>query len=81
MKKTFLALSLTCLSASSFATVMSCEDLKTKIETKLAGKGVKNYTLEVVDKKTETTDRVVGSCEGDKKKIIYHKTKAPKEGA
>jgi hypothetical protein len=81
MKKTFLALSLTCLSASSFATMMSCEDLKTKIETKLAGKGVKNYTLEVVEKNTATTDRVVGSCEGDKKKIIYHKVKTPKEGA
>lgn len=79
MKKILLTLGLTLFSASCFAGKMSCEDLKTKITTKLDGKGVKNYVLEVVDKNVETKNRVVGSCEGDTKKIIYHRSKEKKE--
>lgn len=71
MKKYFLASGLILISATSWATVTSCDDLKSKIETKLEGKGVKNYTLQVVAKDTETKDRVVGNCEGGSKKIIY----------
>lgn len=79
MKKVLLTLGLTLFSASSFAGKMSCDDLKTKITTKLDGKGIKNYVLEVVDKNVETKNRVVGSCEGDTKKIIYHRSKEKKE--
>ncbi|MFZ6721834.1 DUF1161 domain-containing protein [Undibacterium sp. Ji49W] len=63
-------------SAHAEAGILSCEALKEKIATKLEGKGVDNYTLQVVSKDTETKYRVVGSCEGDKKKIIYKKEKA-----
>ncbi|MFZ6769592.1 DUF1161 domain-containing protein [Undibacterium sp. Di26W] len=62
--------------AHAEAGILSCEALKEKIATKLEGKGVNNYTLQVVSKDTETKHRVVGSCEGDKKKIIYRKEKA-----
>ena len=71
MKKYFLASSLILISATSWAAVTSCEEIKGKIETKLEAKGVKNYTLQVVSKDMETKDRVVGSCEGGHKKIIY----------
>lgn len=71
MKKYFLASSLILISATSWAAVTSCDEIKSKIETKLEGKGVKNYTLQAVPKDTETKDRVVGSCEGGSKKIIY----------
>lgn len=71
MKKIILASSLILISVTSWAAVTSCDDIKSKIETKLAGKGVKNYTLQVVAKDVETTNRVVGSCEGGSKKIIY----------
>lgn len=76
MKKYILASSLILISATSWAAKTSCEEIKSKIETKLEGKGIKNYSLQVVAKDTETKNRVVGSCEGDSKKIIYTKTGA-----
>ena len=71
MKKYILASSLMLISATSWAAVTSCDEIKGKIETKLQGKGVQNYYLQIVAKDLETKDRVVGSCEGGSKKIIY----------
>lgn len=71
MTKYILASSLILISASSWSAVTSCDAIKSKIETKLEGKGVKNYTMQVVAKDVETKNRVVGSCEGGSKKIIY----------
>lgn len=52
----------------------ACEELKTEIAAKLDGRGVKGYSLEVVDKDKEVTDgKAVGTCEGGAKKIVYHK--------
>lgn len=52
----------------------ACDDLKTEIATKLDGKGVKGYSLDVVAKDAEVTDgKVVGTCEGGTKKIVYKK--------
>ena len=73
-----LVVSLLLSSATAWAEITSCETIKDKVAAKLEGKGVNNYTLEVVSKDTETKHRVVGSCEGGKKKIIYKKTKAGK---
>jgi hypothetical protein len=50
-----------------------CEELKTEIAAKLDAKGVKNYTLEVVPADQAGDKKVVGSCEGGKKKIVYAK--------
>ena len=53
----------------------ACEDLKTEIAAKLDAKGVKSYTLDIVAKDAEVTDgKVVGTCEGGTKKIVYKKT-------
>ena len=71
MKKYFLAGGLILISATSWAAVTSCDELKSKIEGKLEAKGVKHYTLQVVAKDFETKERVVASCEGGSKKIIY----------
>ena len=71
MKKYFFAGSLILISATSWAAVTSCDELKSKIESKLEAKGVKNYTLQVVAKDFETKESVVASCEGGNKKIIY----------
>lgn len=58
----------------------SCEELKSEISAKLDAKGVKGYSLEIVDKDKEVTEgKVVGTCEGNTKKIVYNrKTAAPK---
>lgn len=50
----------------------SCDEVKAAIEAKLKEKGVAKYTLDVVDKAAEVKDgKVVGTCEGDTKKIVY----------
>ncbi len=50
-----------------------CEELKTEVATKLDGKGVKGYELAIVDSDKAGDAKVVGSCEGGKKKITYTK--------
>ena len=54
-----------------------CEDLKAEIAKKLDAKGVKSYTLEVVDKDKEAEGKVVGTCGGGTKKIMYRRTTTP----
>lgn len=49
----------------------SCEDLKAEIAAKLDAKGVKNYTLEIVSAEEVKDAKVVGSCDGGTKRIIY----------
>jgi len=48
-----------------------CEDLKAEITKKLEAKGVTSYTLDVVDKGKEGDGKVVGSCDGATKSIVY----------
>ena len=55
----------------------SCEELKGEITTKLDAKGVKGYTLDIVAKDKDAEGKVVGTCDGGSKKIIYTKTSAP----
>lgn len=60
--------------AAAPAVAKPCEDLKTEIAAKLDGKGAKGYSLDVVTKDQDVTDgKVVGSCEGGTKKIVYKK--------
>jgi hypothetical protein len=54
-----------------------CEELKTEIAQKLDAKRVKGYTLDIVAKDKDAEGKVVGTCDGDTKKIIYTKAAAP----
>ncbi|MBZ5660218.1 MAG: DUF1161 domain-containing protein [Acidobacteriia bacterium] len=54
--------------------IKPCEELKTEIAAKLDAKGVKPYTLEIVAKDKDSDGKVVGTCEGGSKKIVYSKT-------
>jgi len=56
-----------------------CEELKDEISKKLDAKGVKGYTLEIVAKDKDAEGKVVGTCDGGTKKIIYNRTPAPAE--
>ncbi len=69
--KSLLMLTVLLLAASPALAVKSCEDLKSEIQSKLDAKGVKGYTLEIVAKGDVKDEKVVGSCEGGAKKIIY----------
>jgi len=56
-----------------------CDELKTEITKKLDDKGVVGYTLEVVDKGKEAEAKVVGSCDGGTKSIVYTRGAASPE--
>jgi len=49
----------------------SCDDLKAEISKKLDAKGVTGYTLDAVDKGKEGDGKVIGSCDGNTKSIVY----------
>ncbi len=51
-----------------------CDDLKAEIAKKLDAKGISAYTLEIVDKGNEGDAKVVGSCDGGTKSIVYSRT-------
>ena len=51
----------------------SCEDLRAEIEAKLKAKSVKKYTLAIVEKVDGKDARVVGSCDGGTRKIVYRR--------
>jgi len=64
----------------------SCEDLKAEITGKLNAKGIQFYSLEIVrNDKVKDPDKVIGSCDGGKAKILYSRMPAtnlkPKEVA
>ncbi len=54
-----------------------CEDLKSEIAKKLDAKNVKGYTLDIVAKDAAAEGKVVGTCEGGTKKIMYSKATVP----
>ena len=53
------------------AMAKSCEELKSEIAAKIEAKGVTGYTLEVVAGEQVGDKKVVGSCDGGTKKIVY----------
>ncbi len=76
MKKIILTASLMLMAGTASAGVLSCDDLKAKIEKKVAGKGVKEYNMVIVTKDTKIEGRVLGSCEKGTMKIVHDKSKA-----
>ena len=48
-----------------------CNELKGEIETKIKNNGVQNFTLDIVDKDAQADGKVVGTCDGGTKKIVY----------
>lgn len=56
-----------------------CDDVKAMIAKKLDGKGVKNYSLEAVAAADVKGQKVIGSCEGGAKKIVYSRGAAKAE--
>ncbi len=76
MNKFALAVVLTFAVNPVWSAVKSCEELKNEIEARVTSKKVASYSIEVLpaaEAKEEKGQRVVGTCEGGKKKIIYKK--------
>ena len=66
-------------SAAAYAQAAKpCEELKAEIAKKLEAKNVKLYSLEIMAKDDKEGDgKVVGTCEGGTKKIVYRRTSTP----
>lgn len=54
-----------------FAQVKPCEELKAEIDAKIKKNGVKEFTLTIVEKSAAEDGKVVGTCDGGTKKIVY----------
>ena len=72
MKKFLLAVGLLSIAGTALAAGKPCDELKSEIAAKIDAKGASGYSLEVVDKGASTDgDKVIGSCEGGTKEIVY----------
>ena len=72
MKCLILAIGLSLVATTALAQ-KDCEELKSEISVKLQAKSVNKFTLEVVSNEKVKDEKVVGSCDGGYKKIIYKK--------
>jgi Protein of unknown function (DUF1161) len=70
MRKLAVATLLVMFATPAFA-AKPCEELKSEIEAKLKANGVENYTLDIVANDDVKDQKVIGSCEGGTKKIVY----------
>lgn len=70
MKKVIVAAVLLMIATPAFA-MKACEELKSEIDAKLKAKGVKSYSLEIVPNEQVKDGKVVGTCDGGTKKIVY----------
>ncbi|OLF51395.1 DUF1161 domain-containing protein [Pseudomonas chlororaphis] len=71
MKKLVMALALLGVAGSAFAAGKPCEELKSEIAAKIDAKGASGYSLEIVGKGSAADGKVVGTCEGGTKEIVY----------
>ena len=58
-------------SGFTLAQVKPCEELKGEIEAKIKKNGVEKFSLDIVDADKQADGKVVGTCDGGSKKIVY----------
>ena len=75
MRKLLLATVALLLATPVYGAGKSCDELKAEIDAKLKANKVEGYTLEVVANDDVKDQKVVGSCEGGTKKIVYKREK------
>jgi hypothetical protein len=61
------------VSGPVFAQKKGCDELKGEIEAKIKKNGVDKFSLDVVDADKSAEGKVVGTCDGGTKKIVYKK--------
>jgi hypothetical protein len=61
------------LSTTAWAQQKQCGELKSEIEAKIKKNGVEKFSVEVVGKDAQSDGKVVGTCDGGMKKIVYKK--------
>lgn len=70
-----LVLGIAGISGAAWSQAKLCEELKGEIEAKIRNNGVERFTLEIVAPEAvkEGDGKVVGSCEGGTKRIVYRR--------
>jgi len=53
----------------------SCDELKAEIQAKLDAKRITGYSLTIIARDDLTGQQIVGSCEGNTKKIALHRAR------
>lgn len=71
MNRFIVALLVLGLSTPVFAQRKGCDELKGEIDAKIRKNGVDKFTLDVVDMDAQAEGKVVGTCDGNTKKIVY----------
>lgn len=75
--KSLIAVAASLLIASPvLAQVKPCEELKGEIDAKIKSNGVAAFSTTIVDKDAAEDGKVVGTCEGGSKKIVYKRGEA-----
>ena len=59
------------LSGPALAQRKDCNELKGEIDAKIKANGVEKFTLDILDKDAQADGKVVGTCDGGTKKIVY----------
>jgi len=59
------------MSGPALAQRKDCGELKGEIEAKIKKNGVEKFSLDVVDADAQAEGKVVGTCDGGTKKIVY----------
>ncbi|HSA71068.1 MAG TPA: DUF1161 domain-containing protein [Burkholderiales bacterium] len=59
------------ISGPALAQRKDCDGLKGEIEAKIKKNGIEKFSLDVVDKDAQAEGKVVGTCDGGAKKIVY----------
>jgi hypothetical protein len=74
MKKFLLAVGLLSIAGTTMAAGKSCDDVKSEIDAKIKANGAVSYSIEAVDKGTAADGKVVGTCDGGTKEIVYKRS-------
>jgi len=77
MYKTALALLLALAVTPALAQRKDCNELKGEIDVKITNNGVKVFTTTIVDMDAPEDGKVVGTCDGGTKKIVYKRGVMP----
>ena len=59
------------VSGPALAQRKDCGELKGEIEAKIKKNGVEKFSLDVLDADAQSEGKVVGTCDGGTKKIVY----------
>jgi hypothetical protein len=70
MRKTALSLLLVLVATPALAQ-KDCSELKAEIDTKITRNGVTVFTSVIVERDAEVDGKVVGTCDGGTRKIVY----------